>query len=144
MVIGRPSSGRASPAPKRRSAAAASVRARSGISVTTAFSRGFTLAMRARCSSTSSVDEISRARSNASRRVAVANNSPSLGMHAIVLASPNRRKYKRRVPGGHLLLLLRHGIAEDAAPGETDASRRLTGEGKRKLREVAAGMRALD
>jgi phosphohistidine phosphatase len=42
------------------------------------------------------------------------------------------------------LLLLRHGIAEDAAPGETDASRRLTGEGKRKLREVAAGMRALD
>ena len=44
---------------------------------------------------------------------------------------------------GHLLMLLRHGIAEDAAPGEADADRRLTGEGKRKLREVVAGMRAL-
>src|SRR6266404_6053326 len=44
---------------------------------------------------------------------------------------------------GHLLMLLRHGIAEDAAPGEPDAERRLTGEGKRKVREVAAGMRAL-
>jgi len=44
---------------------------------------------------------------------------------------------------GHMLMLLRHGIAEDAAPGEADAERRLTGEGKRKLREVAAGMRAL-
>ncbi len=44
----------------------------------------------------------------------------------------------------NLLLLLRHGIAEDAGPGESDASRRLTGEGKRKVREVVAGMRALD
>jgi phosphohistidine phosphatase len=44
---------------------------------------------------------------------------------------------------GHLLMLLRHGIAEDAAPGESDAGRRLTGDGKRKMREVAAGMRAL-
>ena len=30
---------------------------------------------------------------------------------------------------GHMLMLLRHGIAEDAAPGEADAERRLTGEG---------------
>jgi phosphohistidine phosphatase len=43
----------------------------------------------------------------------------------------------------HLLLLLRHAIAEDVAPGGSDAERRLTGEGKRKLREVVAGMRAL-
>jgi phosphohistidine phosphatase len=40
------------------------------------------------------------------------------------------------------LYLLRHGIAEDAAPGGRDADRALTAEGKKKLREllrVAAG-----
>lgn len=41
-------------------------------------------------------------------------------------------------------MLLRHAIAEDAAAGQPDEERRLTGEGKRKLREVVAGMRALD
>ena len=44
----------------------------------------------------------------------------------------------------HLLLLLRHGIAEEAAASHRDQDRRLTGEGKRKLREVVAGMRALE
>ena len=44
----------------------------------------------------------------------------------------------------HLLMLLRHAIAEDASASGRDEDRRLTGEGKRKLREVAAGMRALD
>lgn len=43
-----------------------------------------------------------------------------------------------------LLLLVRHGIAEDATGDQPDAERRLTGEGKRKLREAVAGMRALD
>ena len=43
---------------------------------------------------------------------------------------------------GHLVMLLRHAIAED--PGSRpDEERRLTPEGKRKLREVVAGMRAL-
>lgn len=45
--------------------------------------------------------------------------------------------------GPHLLLLLRHGIAEDASHDRLDDERRLTGEGKRRLREVVAGMRAL-
>jgi phosphohistidine phosphatase len=44
----------------------------------------------------------------------------------------------------HCLLLLRHAIAEDGGRGGDDAARRLTGEGKRKLREVVAGMRALE
>lgn len=49
------------------------------------------------------------------------------------------------MPGSpSLLLLLRHAIAEDAGAGQRDEERRLTGEGKRKLREVVAGMRALE
>ena len=44
----------------------------------------------------------------------------------------------------HLLLLLRHGIAEDHSADRSDDARRLTGEGKRKLREVVAGMRVLE
>ncbi len=44
----------------------------------------------------------------------------------------------------HLLLLLRHAIAEDSGAARSDEERRLTGEGKRKLREVVAGMRALE
>jgi phosphohistidine phosphatase len=46
--------------------------------------------------------------------------------------------------GGKLLLLLRHAIAEDAADGQRDEERRLTGDGRRKLREVVEGMRALE
>jgi phosphohistidine phosphatase len=44
----------------------------------------------------------------------------------------------------HLLLLLRHAIAEQPTSERRDEERRLTAEGKRKLREVVAGMRALD
>jgi phosphohistidine phosphatase len=44
----------------------------------------------------------------------------------------------------HLLMLLRHAIAEEPTAGRSDEERRLTGEGKRKLREVVAGMRALE
>jgi phosphohistidine phosphatase len=44
----------------------------------------------------------------------------------------------------HRLLLLRHAIAEDPRAGLDDEDRRLTGEGKRKLREVVAGMRAVE
>ena len=43
----------------------------------------------------------------------------------------------------HLLLLLRHGIAEDPQRDQHDEDRKLTGEGKRKLREAVAGMRAV-
>jgi phosphohistidine phosphatase len=43
-----------------------------------------------------------------------------------------------------LLVLVRHAIAEDATSDQRDEERRLTGEGKRKLREAVAGMRALD
>ena len=34
------------------------------------------------------------------------------------------------------LFLLRHGIAEDPKPGQSDFERALTGEGRRKLRDV--------
>lgn len=44
----------------------------------------------------------------------------------------------------HLLMLLRHAIAEDRSHTGRDEDRRLTGEGKRKLREVVAGMCALE
>jgi phosphohistidine phosphatase len=44
----------------------------------------------------------------------------------------------------HLLLIMRHAIAEDQSATRNDEDRRLTGEGKRKLREVVAGMRALE
>ena len=41
-------------------------------------------------------------------------------------------------------MLLRHAIAEDPSAGRSDEERRLTGEGKRKLREIVAGMRAIE
>lgn len=41
-------------------------------------------------------------------------------------------------------MVLRHAIAEDSSASGRDEDRRLTGEGKRKLREVVAGMRALE
>jgi phosphohistidine phosphatase len=44
----------------------------------------------------------------------------------------------------HLVMLLRHAIAEETSASGRDEDRRLTGEGKRKCREVVAGMRALD
>jgi phosphohistidine phosphatase len=40
------------------------------------------------------------------------------------------------------IYLLRHGIAEDAAPGHPDSERALTGEGKEKLRRVLKRARA--
>jgi len=39
------------------------------------------------------------------------------------------------------IYVLRHGIAEDAAPGQADSERRLTQEGERKLRRVLARAR---
>lgn len=42
------------------------------------------------------------------------------------------------------LYVIRHAIAEDAAPGQDDASRELTDDGKSKLRRVVRGLRALD
>ena len=43
------------------------------------------------------------------------------------------------------LYLVRHGIAEDAAPsrGRSDADRALTAQGRRKMRAAAKGLRAL-
>lgn len=40
------------------------------------------------------------------------------------------------------IYLLRHGIAEDAAPGQADSDRALTGEGRDKLRRVLKRARA--
>lgn len=42
------------------------------------------------------------------------------------------------------LFVIRHAIAEDAAPGQDDASRDLTEDGARKLKKVVRGLRALD
>jgi phosphohistidine phosphatase len=39
------------------------------------------------------------------------------------------------------ILLLRHGIAADARPGQADADRALTGEGKQKLRTLFRRLR---
>ena len=41
------------------------------------------------------------------------------------------------------LLIIRHGIAEEADTGMDDSSRALTKAGKRKMREAAAGLREL-
>jgi phosphohistidine phosphatase len=42
-----------------------------------------------------------------------------------------------------LIYLVRHAIAEVAAGGKSDADRRLTSEGRRRMRGVAAGLRRL-
>jgi phosphohistidine phosphatase len=42
------------------------------------------------------------------------------------------------------LFVIRHAVAEAAAPGEDDANRQLTDEGEKKLKKVVRGMRALD
>ena len=42
------------------------------------------------------------------------------------------------------IYLLRHGIAEDAKPGQPDAERPLTGEGRDKLRRVLKRARTAD
>lgn len=42
------------------------------------------------------------------------------------------------------LYVIRHAIAEDAAPGLDDASRQLTTEGEKQLKKVVRGMRELD
>jgi len=40
------------------------------------------------------------------------------------------------------IYILRHGIAEEGRPGQPDSARRLTGEGKEKLRRVLSTARA--
>ena len=42
------------------------------------------------------------------------------------------------------LFVIRHAVAEDAAPGEDDAARELTTAGKAKLRRAVRGLRALE
>ena len=42
------------------------------------------------------------------------------------------------------LFVIRHGIAEEAAVGQDDPSRELTREGRKKLKRIAKGMRALE
>ncbi len=41
------------------------------------------------------------------------------------------------------LFLIRHGIAEDPRPGQSDAARALTEDGRRRLEEVAQGLASL-
>ena len=41
------------------------------------------------------------------------------------------------------LILIRHGIAEDAAPGQADAERHLTQQGRHRLRDALPGLRRL-
>lgn len=42
------------------------------------------------------------------------------------------------------LFVIRHGIAEDAALGQDDATRVLTSDGKKKFRQVVKGLRDLE
>lgn len=42
------------------------------------------------------------------------------------------------------LFVIRHAIAADAEPGQDDATRELTPEGKRKFRRAVQGLRSLD
>lgn len=42
------------------------------------------------------------------------------------------------------LFVIRHAIAEEAAPGQDDASRALTRDGIKKARQVVKGLRSLD
>ena len=42
------------------------------------------------------------------------------------------------------LFVIRHAIAEDAAPGQDDAARDLTEEGVKRLKKVVRGLRELD
>lgn len=42
------------------------------------------------------------------------------------------------------LYVIRHAIAEDAAPGQDDAGRQLTEEGEKQLKKVVKGMRKLE
>lgn len=42
------------------------------------------------------------------------------------------------------VFVVRHAVAEDAAPGQDDASRELTDDGERKLKRVVKGLRKLD
>jgi phosphohistidine phosphatase len=39
------------------------------------------------------------------------------------------------------LFVIRHGIAEDAAPGQDDASRQLTDDGEKKMKKAVRGLR---
>ncbi len=41
------------------------------------------------------------------------------------------------------LFIIRHAIAEDAVPGQEDASRELTKDGEKKLRRIVKGLRRL-
>ena len=43
----------------------------------------------------------------------------------------------------HTIYLVRHGIAADAGPGEHDADRALTADGKHKLKQIAAGLKLI-
>jgi phosphohistidine phosphatase len=42
------------------------------------------------------------------------------------------------------LYVIRHAIAEDAAPGQDDAARELTAAGERKFRKAVQGLRKMD
>ena len=46
-------------------------------------------------------------------------------------------------PGERFVVLLRHGIAEEAAPGQSDEDRELTAEGAMKMNDIARGLHEL-
>lgn len=43
-------------------------------------------------------------------------------------------------PGGRWIVLLRHGIAEDAGPGQSDEQRALTSEGHARMKQIGRGL----
>ena len=45
---------------------------------------------------------------------------------------------------GMQLFVVRHAIAEEAEPGQADADRELTKEGRKKMKQVVKGLRRLD
>jgi phosphohistidine phosphatase len=55
-----------------------------------------------------------------------------------------RFRTRRRYSQPMHLYVIRHAIAEDAAPGDDDAARRLTPAGERKFRKAVQGLRKLD
>src|SRR5215218_2541 len=105
MVIGSPSSGRAVPAARRRSDSAAAARASSASMPTTAFTAGFTAAMRASAASSSSVAESSRLRKRSRKTCAGRARSMQRG-----LTGPTGGRGRSRCLGPRLL-----------APGDDDA-----------------------
>src|SRR4029077_5174065 len=77
-----------------------------------------------------------RSTSHATRPARVA--APGTAAETEGASSSRAREY-----ASMMLYVVRHAIAEDTAPSGGDAARRLTSEGRRKMEQVARGLRAL-